>query len=141
MIRKLPTQHLRLEVLFSENIHQIPTLGSQLTAEGYSQVLRAAARREHRLQLRQRRDDFGIRASIGIVADHCIVGPYARPPLASAGSLFSAFLLMSAVITAAAATIAAPMAIAAHGLARTDFNADLKAMIITPNSMSWKTSG
>lgn len=43
---------------------------------------------------------------------------------------------MSAVITAAAATIAAPMAIAAHGLARTDFNADLKAMIITPNSMS-----
>ena len=45
-----------------------------MTAEGYSQVLRAAARREHRLQLRQRRDDFGIRASIGIVADHCISG-------------------------------------------------------------------
>ena len=43
---------------------------------------------------------------------------------------------MSAVITAAAATIAAPMAIAAQGFHSTDRNADLKARIITPNSMS-----
>ena len=74
--------------------------------------------------------------AFGLSPTRARVLPYARPPVAKAGTLSSAFLFMSAVIMAAAATIAAPTPMAAHGFASTDFSVVLKAMTIIPNSMS-----
>ena len=74
--------------------------------------------------------------ALGLSPTRARVLPYASPPVARAGTLSWAFLLMSAVIIAAAATIAAPTPIAAQGLAKTDLSVVLKAMTIIPNSMS-----